>query len=323
MHWASPTTSVSILSGIRAAVGTAARVDYVQGVGVDGDDTSGIAAAVRAAKAADVAIVAVGESLAMIGESDSRTHLDLPGRQLDLVKAVVATGTPVVVLLVSGRPLAVPWLDQHVAAILDTWLPGDEGGHAVADLLFGKANPSGKLPMTFPYDVGQVPIYYAQRPTSRPLDTVHPEYTSHYTDAPNAPLYPFGYGLSYTQFRYGKVHLSSDHLAPGGKLTVRVRLTNSGQRRGTEVVQLYVHDMVASVSPPVRLLKGFQRVTLAPGESREVAFALTPEDLAFHRADMRLGTEPGKYQVFVGGDSTTTHGAHFMLDAGAGIGVPH
>lgn len=317
-----PDDVVSILSGIRAAVGTAAQVDYVQGASIDGGGTSGIAAAVQAARAADVAIIAVGESLAMIGESNSRTQLGLPGRQLDLVKAVAATGTPVVVLLVSGRPLSVPWLDGHVAAILDTWLPGDEGGHAVADLLFGDANPSGKLPMTFPYDVGQVPIYYAHRPTGRPLDIDHPEYTSHYTDAPNTPLYPFGHGLSYTHFSYGKVRLSGSRLAPGGKLTVRVRLTNSGSRRGTEVVQLYIHDQVASVSPPVRLLKGFQRVTLAPGESRDVAFTLTPEDLAFHRADMSLGTEPGGYQVFVGGDSTTTNGAHFTLEANAGPGVP-
>lgn len=312
-----PGEVVSILSGIRAGAAKSARVDYVRGVGIDGDDSSGIATAVRAARAADVAVIAVGEDLAMIGESDSRTQLGLPGRQLELVKAVQATGTPVVVLLVSGRPLTVPWLDEHVAAIMDTWLPGDEGGNAVADLLFGKANPSGKLPMTFPHDVGQVPIYYSHRPTSRPRDPAHLEYTSHYTDAPNAPLYPFGYGLSYTRFSYGKVRLSGDRLAPDGKLELRVRLTNAGKRRGAEVVQLYVHQMLGDVSPPVRLLKGFQRVSLDPGQSREVTFTLTPTDLAFHRADMSLGIEPGVYQVFVGGDSTATDSAQFTLAAGA------
>jgi len=261
-----------------------------------------------------VAVVAVGESLAMIGESDSRSRLGLPGRQLQLVKAVQATGTPVVVVLASGRPLAIPWLDQHVAAILDAWLPGDEGGPAVAALLFGDANPSGKLPMTFPRDVGQVPIYYAHQPNPRPLvDPGQIEYTSHYTDVSNAPLYPFGYGLSYTRFDFGPVHLSSERLAPDGTLHVSVKVTNTGKRRGAEVVQLYVHDLVASVSRPVRQLKGFKRIVLDPGQSREVTFSLTPADLAFHRADMSPGWEPGAFAVFVGGDSTATASARFTL----------
>jgi beta-glucosidase len=311
-----PHDVVSILKGIRDAVGNKATVDYVQGVDVTGANPDGIAAAARAAKAADVAIVVVGENLAMIGESDSRTHLGLPGHQLDLIKAVEETGTPVVVVLASGRALAIPWLADHVAAILDAWLPGDEGGNAVADLLFGDANPSGKLPMTFPYDVGQVPIYYAHLPTGRPLDRAHPEYTSHYTDAPNTPVYPFGYGLSYTHFAFGPVRLDRDHLAAGGTLHVSVRVRNTGKRRGAEVVQMYVHQKIARVSRPVRLLKGFRRVELGPGQSRQVTFTLTPSDLAFHRRDMSLGTEPGAFEVFVGGDSTTANAAHFVLDAG-------
>ncbi|MGH8191971.1 MAG: glycoside hydrolase family 3 C-terminal domain-containing protein, partial [Rhodanobacteraceae bacterium] len=226
---------------------------------------------------------------------------------------IEATGKPVVVVLVSGRPLAIPWLADHVAAILDAWLPGDEGGNAVADLLFGNADPSGKLPMTFPYDVGQVPIYYAHLPNPRPLDMAHPEYTSHYTDAPNAPVYPFGYGLSYTHFAFGPIHLDNQRLAPGGALRVGVRVTNTGKRRGAEVVQLYMHQLVADVSRPVRQLKGFQRITLDPGQSREVTFTLTLVDLAFHRADMSLGTEPGVIQIFVGGDSTATDSARFKL----------
>jgi beta-glucosidase len=311
-----PQDVVPVLAGIRKAAGDGVRVDYAPGVAVDGDDTSGIDAAVRLARAADVAVVVVGEDLSMIGEGNSRAHLDLPGRQLDLVKAVQATGTPVVIVLVSGRPLVIPWLDAHVAAILDAWLPGDEGGNAVADLLFGDADPSGKLPMTFPRALGQVPIHYAHLNTGRPYDPAD-SYTSHYVDAPNTPLYPFGHGLSYTSFDYGPLRLDRRQLASDGTLHVTVRLTNSGRRRGTEVAQLYVHDLVASVSPPVRQLKGFQRVTLAPGESRDVVFAITPADLAFHRADMTLGTEPGDYEVFVGGSSTATRSARFTLEASA------
>lgn len=318
-----PHDVVSILSGIRAAAEDKATVDYIPGVTVDGDDTSGIASAVRAAKAADVAVMVVGEDLSMIGEGDSRAHLDLPGRQLDLVKAVQATGTPVAVVLVSGRPLAIPWLAEHVAAILDAWLPGDEGGNAVADLLFGDADPSGKLPMTFPRTLGQVPIYYAHLNTGRPENPANPAYTSRYVDAPNTPLYPFGYGLGYTHFAYGPVHLDSKQLRPGDTLHVSVRLTNTGKRRGTEVAQLYVHDMVASVSPPRRLLKGFQRVTLDPGQSREVKFTITPADLVFHRADMSLGTEPGGYEVFVGGDSTAGNSARFTLQGDEGAASIH
>jgi beta-glucosidase len=303
---------VSVLAGIRKAAGNGVRVDYAPGVEVDGDDTSGIDAAVELARAADVAVLVVGEDLSMIGEGNSRAHLDLPGRQLDLVKAVQATGTPVVIVLVSGRPLVIPWLDGHVAAILDAWLPGDEGGSAVADLLFGDANPSGKLPMTFPRVLGQVPIHYAHLDTGRPYDPAD-SYTSRYVDVPNTPLYPFGHGLSYTTFDYGPLRLDRRRLAPDGTLHVTVRVTNSGKRRGTEVAQLYVHDLVASVSPPLRQLEGFQRVTLDPGQSRDVVFAITPADLAFHRADMTLGTEPGDYEVFVGGDSTATHSARFTL----------
>ncbi|HET7267987.1 MAG TPA: glycoside hydrolase family 3 N-terminal domain-containing protein [Oleiagrimonas sp.] len=310
---------ISVLSGIRAAVGDKAQVSYVKGVSALGDDTSGIAAAVKAAQAADVAIVAVGGTPTLIGEGDSRSRLDLPGHQLQLIKAVQATGTPVVVVLLSGRPLAIPWLDAHVAAILDAWLPGNEGGPAVAALLFGDANPSGKLPMTFPRDVGQVPLYYAHQPNPRPLvDADHVAYTSHYTDVPNTPLYPFGYGLSYTRFDFGPVHLSSDTLTPEGTLQVRVKVTNTGKRRGAEVVQLYIHDLVASVSRPVRQLKGFKKIVLDPGQSREVTFTLTPADLAFHRADMSFGWEPGDFKVYVGGDSTATDVARFTLVAGSG-----
>jgi beta-glucosidase len=228
----------------------------------------------------------------------------------------VATGTPVVVVLINGRPLTIPWLQDHAAAILEAWVPGDEAGPAVAGLLFGKANPSGKLPMTFPRDVGQIPLYYAHLETGRawdPSTAMSRHYTTHYTDVPNTPLYPFGYGLSYTSFSYGPVSLDSDHLDAGGTLHVSVRVTNSGQRRGSDVVQLYVRDKIASVSPPGRLLKGFQRITLEPGASTEVSFAIRPADLAFYRINRSIGNEPGSYEAYVGGDSTATNSASFEL----------
>lgn len=316
-----PQDVVTILDGIRAAAGKDAAVSFAQGVAVTGDDISGIAAAVHAAAAADVVVLVVGEDETLFGEGNSRSDLGLPGRQLELAKAVAATGKPLVAVLVNGRPLTIPWLHDHAAAILEAWVPGDEAGPAVADLLFGKANPSGKLPMTFPRDVGQLPLYYAHLQTGRPWDPSTPvsrHYTMHYVDAPNTPLYPFGHGLSYTDFSYGPVRLDSDRLPPDGVVHVSVRVTNSGSRRGSEVVQLYVHDEVASVSPPVRLLKGFQRITLAPGASTEVSFAIRPADLAFQRADGSIGTEPGGYQVYVGGDSTATRAAAFVLTTATG-----
>jgi beta-glucosidase len=316
-----PQDVIPILDGIRDAAGKSATVTYARGVDVTGDDVSGIASAVEAAKSADVTILVVGEDETLFGEGNSRSHLGLPGRQLDLAKAVMAAGKPVVVVLINGRPLTIPWLHDHAAAILEAWVPGDEAGPAVADLLFGKANPSGKLPMTFPRDVGQIPLYYAHLETGRawdPSTAVSRHYTMHYADVPNTPLYPFGYGLSYTTFSYGPVRLDSDHLAADGTLHASVRVTNTGQRRGSEVVQLYVHDKVASVSPPVRLLKGFQRITLAPGASTEVRFAIRPPDLAFYRASGSIGVEGGRYDLYVGGDSTTTNSATFeLLDAHA------
>ncbi len=311
-----PANVVTILEGIRAGAGAAVRVDYAKGVGSDaGSDDADIAAAVKLAKASDVAVLVLGEDRAMIGEGNSVAHLGLPGHQLALAKAVKATGTPIVVVLVNGRPLAIPWLAAHADAILEAWNPGDEGGPAVADLLFGDHDPSGKLPITFPRSVGQVPIYYAHLETGRPYDPENPAYTTRYVDAPNSPLYPFGYGLAYTRFAFGPLHLDRDTLVPGGKLAVRVRVRNTGKRRGTEVVQLYLRDRVADVSRPVRQLRGFRRVTLAPGESRQVTFTITPSMLAFTRRDMSWGTEPGVYDVYVGGDSTATDHARFTLVA--------
>jgi beta-glucosidase len=313
-----PGNVVTILDGIREVAGRNVDVAFAKGVDVASDDTSGIAAAVNLAKSSDVAVLVLGEGRPMIGEGNSRAHIDLPGRQLELAKAVKAAGVPIVVVLVNGRPLTLPWLHEHADAVLEAWLPGDEGGHAVADLLFGDGNPSGKLPMTFPRTLGQVPIHYAHLETGRPFNPASPAYTSRYVDEPNSPLYPFGYGLSYTTFAFGPVHLDSQTLTPDGTVNATVRVSNTGKRAGTEVVQLYIRDEVADVSRPVRQLRGFQRVTLAPGESRNVTFKITPAMLAFHRLDMTLGTEPGGFEVYVGGNSQTTNRASFTLTSAAG-----
>lgn len=308
-----PRDVVTILDGIRDVAGHNVEVAFAKGVDVDSGDTSGIAAAVKLAKSSGVAVLVLGEDRPRIGEGNSRAHIDLPGRQLELARAVKAAGVPIVVVLVNGRPLTIPWLHEHADAVLEAWLPGDEGGNAVGDLLFGDENPSGKLPITFPRTLGQVPIHYAHLETGRPFDPGD-SYTTRYVDVPNSPLYPFGYGLSYTTFEFGPLHLDSARLAPNGTLHATVRVANTGARAGTEVVQLYVRDKVADVSRPVRQLRGFERVALAPGESKDVTFTITPAMLAFHRLDMSYGTEPGVFDVYAGGDSTATAHAAFTLE---------
>lgn len=309
-----PAKVVTMLAGIREATAGEASVSYTRGVDVASDDMSGIAAAVVAATASDVAVLVLGESVDMIGEGNSRAAIGLPGQQLALAKAVVATGKPVVVVIVSGRPLALPWLAEHAPGLVYAWLGGDESGHALGDLLFGDANFSGHLPVTMVRALGQVPLTYDHLPTGRPGDQ-HTVYTSRYVDLPNTPLYPFGYGLSYTTFSYGVPQLDSATLTPGGVLHITTRVTNTGTRAGAAVAQLYVHDEVASVSRPVRQLKGFERIDLKPGESRDVTFTLAPADLAFTRRDMTWGTEPGAYTLYVGGDATASQSATFTLVA--------
>src|SRR5262249_21982873 len=242
----------------------------------------------------DVVILAVGESAAMSGEASSRASLDLPGRQLDLVKALQATGKPVVVVLMNGRPLTINWLAENSPAILETWFAGTQAGNAIADVLFGDVNPGGKLPVTFPRTVGQEPLYYNHMNTGRPADANN-KYTSKYLDVSWTPLYPFGYGLSYTQFRLSNLQLSSSTIRPEGDLTVRVDVENTGPRAGDEVVQVYIRDVAASVTRPVKELKGFQRVTLRLGEKRILTFTLTPELLGFYNREMRFVVEPGEF----------------------------
>ncbi len=304
--------ATSVLEGIQHYGQGRFGVEYAVGARVSDDDTSGIAEAVEVAERADVVILVVGEHHDMSAEAHNRTSLDLPGGQEALVRAVHATGTPVVAVLMNGRPLSVSWMDEHVPAILETWFLGVEMGPAVADALFGDVNPSGKLPMTFPRTVGQVPIYYNHKNTGRPADE-DDHYTSKYIDVHWTPLYPFGHGLSYTTFEYADLALSSERIGFSDELTASVTLTNTGERNGTEVVQLYVRDEVGSVTRPVRELKGFERVTLAPGESRRVSFTLTAEDLRFHGPGMAFIAEPGWFTVFVGGNSQDTIDTRFEL----------
>ncbi len=296
---------VTLLAGIQArAVGRSGlSVAYARGCELDGGSTDGFAEAVRLARQAELAIVAVGEASTMSGEAASRSSLDLPGHQLELVQAVHATGTPTVVVLYSGRPLTIGWLADHVPAILEAWLPGTEGGNAISDVLFGDVNPGAKLPVTFPRVVGQVPLYYNHLSTGRP-PMADNKYTSKYLDVPTGPLFAFGHGLSYTRFQLSNLKMSRRAIPPDGRLAVSVDVRNVGDRPGDEVVQLYIRDPVASVVRPVQELAGFERVSLQAGETRPVRFELGPERLGLYNRQLQFVVEPGEFRVTVGTSST-------------------
>lgn len=297
-----PDDVVSVLEGIKSKVGAKARVVYAHGCDVEKPATDGFAEALGVARKADIVIAVVGETETMSGEASSRSSLGLPGSQEELLRALQATGKPVVVTLMNGRPLAIEWIAQHVPAILETWFLGVESGHAIADVLFGDYNPSGRLTTSFPRTTGQVPLYYNHTNTGRPpIDTVR--FTSKYIDLENTPLFPFGYGLSYTSFTYLDLELSSKTLKEGGDLVVNATVKNTGNRFGEEIVQLYVRDQVASVTRPVKELKGFQKIALGPGESRQIRFTLTAEQLKFYDRSMKWTIEPGIFSVYVGPNS--------------------
>jgi beta-glucosidase len=293
--------AITVLQGFKDKV-PQARINYAQGCDIGCAGADGFEEALRAAKESDVVIVTVGESAAMSGEAASRSSLDLPGRQLDLVKAVQATGKPTVVVLMNGRPLTINWIAENSPAILETWFGGTEAGNAIADVLFGDVNPSGKLPVTFPRTVGQIPLYYNHMNTGRPPDANN-KYSSKYLDVAWTPLFPFGYGLSYTQFKITNLQLSAQRVPANGKLTVSVDVENVGRRAGDEVVQLYIRDVAASMTRPVKELKGFQRVTLQPSEKKRLEFVLTGEQLGFWNREMRFVVEPGEFKVMVGPNS--------------------
>ncbi|HAF22360.1 MAG TPA: beta-glucosidase BglX [Blastocatellia bacterium] len=293
--------AVTLLQGLKSKV-PQTRINYAKGCDIGCDKPDGFAEALRAARESDVTVIAVGESAEMSGEAASRSSLDLPGRQLELVKAVQATGKPTIVVLMNGRPLTINWLAENTPAILETWFAGTQAGNAIADVLFGDVNPGGKLPATFPRSVGQIPLYYNHKNTGRPPDANN-KYTSKYLDVAWTPLFPFGYGLSYTQFKITNLQLSAERIPLNGKLTVSVDVENTGKRVGDEVVQLYIRDTSASVTRPVKELKGFQRITLQPGEKKRVEFLLTAEQLGFWDRQMRFTVEPGEFQVMVGSSS--------------------
>jgi beta-glucosidase len=302
---------VPVLQGIKAAV-PQATLRYAQGCDTSCTSTAGFGAAVSAAKASDVTVVVVGEPAADSGEASSRSRIGLPGDQLALVQAIAATGKPYVVVLMNGRPLTIGWLARHAPALLEAWFPGTEGGNAVADVLFGKVDPGGKLPMSFPRDVGQIPVYYNQLPTGRPYDPNN-KYTSRYLDVPNTPQYPFGFGLSYTTFALSNLHLSASSMARTGTLAVTADITNTGTRPGDDVVQLYIHDQVASILQPVRRLDGFQRVSLRPGQTRKVTFRLGAANLGFYNDQGQFTVEPGGFDVYVGDSSVGGMHGQFTL----------
>lgn len=271
--------------------------------------------ALQLAQSADVIVAALGESSEMSGESSSRTDLNIPAIQRRLLEALLKTGKPLVLVLFTGRPLTLSWEDQHVPAILNVWFGGTETGKAVADVLFGDVNPSGKLPATFPQNVGQIPLYYAHKNTGRPLaeGTWFQKFRSNYLDVSNEPLYPFGFGLSYSKFDYSGLKLSHPKLNSEGKLEVQVDVTNSGNYDGEEVVQLYIRDMVGSVTRPVKELKNFQKVFLKKGESKKVKFTITVEDLKFYDQQLKYIAEPGDFKVFIGGNSRDVISGDFKL----------
>lgn len=273
-----------------------------------------IAEAVAAAEQADVVVAAVGESRGMSHEASSRTSLQIPASQRTLLKALKKTGKPLVLVVMNGRPLDLKWAKNNADAVVETWFTGTEGGHAIADVLFGDYNPSGKLPISFPYSVGQIPTYYNHLRVGRPYVQGKPgNYTSHYFEEPNGPLYPFGYGLSYTDFDVSDVRLSSPTMARDGSVKASVTLKNVGQREGATVVQLYIRDEVASVIRPVKELKDFRKVTLKPGETREVIFQIDKNDLEFVDARLQRVTEPGMFEIQIGLDSQRVKPAQFTL----------
>jgi beta-glucosidase len=307
------TSVVPVLDGIKAAA-PHATVTYAQGCDTSCTSTAGFAAAVSAAQASAVTVVVVGEPAADSGEASSRSDISLPGQQTALVQAIAATGKPYVVVLMNGRPLTLGWVADNAPGLLEAWFPGTEGGNAVADVLFGKVNPGGKLPMTFPRVVGQIPISYDELPTGRPYDPNN-KYTSKYLDVLNTGQYPFGYGLSYTTFSLANLHISAGTISTSGTLTVSADITNTGSVTGDDVVQLYTHEDGTSILQPVRRLNGFQRVTLAPGQTKTVTFTLGPGDLGFYtNTPNQFVVEPGPVDVYVGDSSAG--GLHSQFTAG-------
>ncbi|MGJ1420831.1 beta-glucosidase BglX [Sphingobacterium spiritivorum] len=325
----------SLLQGMKDALGNKVTIQYALGTNLLDDpayqeratmfgrtitrdnrsEQELIAEAIKASEGADAIVAALGESSEMSGESSSRTEIGIPANQQRLLQALLKTGKPVVLVLFTGRPLTLTWENEHVPAILNVWFGGTETGKAVADVLFGDVNPSGKLPATFPKNVGQIPLYYNAKTTGRPLEQGKwfQKFRSNYLDVDNDPLYPFGYGLSYTAFQYNNLRLSTSKLQKQGKIKVTVDVKNTGKYDGEEVVQLYIRDMVGSVTRPVKELKGFQKIAFKAGETKAIEFELTEEDLKFYNEKLEFIAEPGEFEVYVGTNSRDVLTSKFEL----------
>jgi beta-glucosidase len=306
---------VSVLDGIKAAA-PSATVNYADGcanftVTDPCNETTDFSQAVSAAQSSAVTVVVVGEPSGDVGEASSESDIDLPGQQLALVQAIAATGKPYVVVLMNGRPLTIPWLANNAPALLDAWFPGTEGGDAVADILFGKFDPSGKLTMSWPIDAGQIPVSYNELPTGRPYSATN-KYTSRYLDIPNTPQYPFGYGLSYTTFSISNLQAPAN-VSPGRPFQVSAQIQNTGSTAGADVVQLYLHESDTSILQPVRKLEGFQRVELNPGQTKTVTFTLGRQNLGFYNEQGQFTEEPGSFDLWVGDNSVGGQHATFNL----------
>jgi beta-glucosidase len=328
--------SISLLAGIKAAVGTSAKILYAKGSNLDYDAALEekatmfgktlhrdnrtneviLAEALKIANQSDIIIAALGESAEFSGECSSRTNIEIPQAQKDLLNELLKTGKPIVLVLFNGRPLVLTDENATVPAILDVWFAGSEAGYAIADVLFGDENPSGKLTTTFPRSVGQIPIYYNAKNTGRPLGNSEgkfEKFKTNYIDERNEPLFPFGFGLSYTSFTYGNLFISSNKMTASETINVSVPITNSGKFDGKEVVQLYIRDVIGSVTRPLKELKGFQKIEIKKGETKTVTFEISIEDLKFYNADLQFVAEPGKFEIFIGTNSDTTNKIEFDL----------
>jgi beta-glucosidase len=310
-----PDKCITLLDGLKNKVKSSVKILTVKGCNVNDDSLDEISKAVTAARNADFIILALGENRMMSGEAASRTDISLPGIQMKLAEAVIKTGKPSVTVLFNGRPLAIPDLDKTAPAILEVWFGGTEAGNGITDVLFGDVNPSGKLTMTFPRNVGQIPIFYNSKNTGRPINPENPyeKYKSNYLDSPNTPLYPFGYGLSYTSFSYSDIKLNKESFGLSDKIIASVDVTNTGERNGEEIVQFYVRDLVGDVTRPVRELKGFKKVHLNKGETVNVTFMLSTGELSYYHQDMSFSTDPGDFELFIGTNSVETKKISFNI----------
>jgi beta-glucosidase len=298
----------TVLNGIKGKAGNSTRVEYVKGCNVVGEDLNEIKKAVSVARKSDVAIVVLGENewqadgkKGTTGEGYDVATLELTGLQKELVQAVYATGTPTIVVLINGRPLAIPWIGDHVPAVLEAWCPGEKGGEAIAEILFGEYNPNGKLPATFPRHAGQLPVYYNYKPSKS--HWLEDGWGNSYADLDYKPVWEFGHGLSYTEFTYSDLTITPDRVNINGNIEISLKVKNTGDMEGAEIVQLYLRDVKSTVVRPVKELKGFEKVWLSPGEESTVHFQITPEDLSMYDRSMKKIVEPGIFRIMVGSSS--------------------